>query len=64
MRGGGCVLGTHVGREQVSAGGTVTPETTGGGAALHRFEEEETEKEEDLGRGSSSTKQVKVCEKQ
>ena len=34
-----------MGREQVSAGGTVTPETTGGGAALHRFEEEETEKE-------------------
>ena len=44
MRGRG-VLGTHVGTEQVSAGGTVTPETTGGGAALPRFEEKILQKE-------------------
>ena len=41
----GGVLGTHVGTEQVSAGGTVTPETTGGGAALPRFEEKILQKE-------------------
>ena len=39
---GGVLLGTHVDKEQVSAGGTVTPETLGGGAALPKFKKRGT----------------------